>query len=200
MNDSSSIVEFFYNLVPGSLFLFLLKPSGYDIFEKQFPSSDSALKIFAYIIAGLLLGFIFQGVTKWFRDHFEWNLRTVKQIRCNKLERYKLAYKKIFNKEYKESEDNDPLLTFYLMDSELSGDDAALLPTRFYSIHTFWSNIFFAIILLLFLTIFKDPSNLYLFSLVLTLILSLYWANKYLEGFYDTTLNVFYMKYRDKKH
>lgn len=200
MNDGGSIVEFFYNLIPGSLFLFLLK--YYSVFDLTIYSKDSVMILFAYIVFGLLLGFFFQGITIMLRTApFGWNnlaFRHVQNTNYRFVEILKL-FPKDEQKELKK-EDGRPL--FFLMDTVLRGNTSTFLPTHFSSLFALWSNLSISIITVYLIVYTRLLFNfqttieqyLALTSLPLLSCASLLLADKFLKSFYDTILNVYYGK------
>jgi len=229
MEDGGSIVEFFYNLVPGTLFLFLLQ---YFQIIPWFRGLDIYL-IFLYIILGLFFGFLFQGITAFLRKGF-WNYNCIQKVmyekRRNKREinpilNYvykKYIYKKnivIFNSEKIEILSPEEMKKiFHLMDNRLMSENATFLPTHFSSLFTFWSNIFIGATFFLYsLEIkisfgidFDKPIFSFLTcSLVIKLLLILlvcvfvifssFTGNYYLKAFYDSILNRYYLQKEKSK-
>lgn len=72
MDTSDSLTQFFYNIVPGSLFILLLQELlDFSIIKRITPDEWHQLwetQIFFIILLGLLVGFIFQGLTKLVRQ------------------------------------------------------------------------------------------------------------------------------------
>lgn len=210
MNESGSIVEFFYNLVPGSLFLILLKYFGiFDINTFFLPtdgyrrSPDTTLIVFGYIILGLFLGFVFQGMTKFEREKWGSNEDIAKRVKEKNPDEFRSVYIKINN--VKNIDYKDPKIytpTFYLMDNYLRGDKATFLPTHFSSRFAFWANIFYGfLVIALFggIRLFMQPclsaEKVALYMIVVIFIfVSRNLADKYHFGFYDTILKSYYMK------
>lgn len=195
MDNSGSITEFFYNIVPGSIFLFLLK--YFELFDVFWFTSDSAAVIFAYIIIGLFLGFVFQGMTKAAREWFGWNESIAKKVKEKNKENekfFKKSYMQIHDiedKDYKEPKELTQ--TFYLMDNVLRGKHAAFQPTHFSSRFAFWSNMLFGIISLIAIRAITQALGCVDIFLVLLAISTFWLANKYFFGFYDSILKCFYM-------
>lgn len=198
MDNSGSIVEFFYNIIPGSLFLFLLNYC-YNInviVILGFKPDNAALIIFVYIVLGLFLGFVFQGMTKFVRKYFGWNSRIAKRVKDSNPDKFKDVYNKIYNKKYKDSNlisSKETLEIFYFLDCSLRGSYPAFLPTHFSSRFAFWANIFFALIILIILDLFVHPCHDFTSILVIVAAISFYWADQYFEGFYDSIFKSFYM-------
>lgn len=102
MNDNNSISDFFYNIIPGSLFIFLVNYlyninivgiAGLD-------TQDSAGTIFAYIVFGLFFGFLFQGCTKIAR-HMHFNKKAFERVKNNNKTEFDRVCINIFDKHYK---------------------------------------------------------------------------------------------------
>lgn len=72
MNQIDSITQFFYNLVPGSIFIImadnLLDLHIINLVAPQWMLEHKEFQIFIIISLGLILGFIFQGITKFNRE------------------------------------------------------------------------------------------------------------------------------------
>lgn len=204
MDNNGSIVEFFYNIIPGSIFLFLLNYRyNFKIVETiGFKSEDAVLNIFSYIIAGLFVGFVFQAATKFVRNHLGWNGRIAKIVKNNNTNKFKDVYNKIFKRNIKDSSlisGKDTLDTFYYLDCFLRGSSPAFLPTHFSSRFAFWANIFFALIFLIIIDLFFHPISEYTVILSICAILSFYFADQYFQGFYDSIFKVYLILKMQKK-
>jgi len=196
--DGGSIVEFFYNLIPGGLFLLLFQYYYNIPWFPFFPKSSSATEsftalIFAYIIIGLALGFVFQGLTKICREKCGLNECISRKVK----EANEHNFIKLPDKLGKYSQSKGSILTtFYVMDNFLRGKQAAFLPTHNSSLFAFWSNIFFATLLLIILRLIKFHYVTFDYSLfILILGFSAYMAYKYLYAFYDTILKTYFVEY-----
>lgn len=220
MNTDVSLTEFFYNIIPGSLFVILLK--YYKIFDITYLLStkkdpDSASLIFIYIATGFLFGFIFQGMTRLAREKLKWNYNAMKEAleeNYNKEVydgvRSRLRKELQLNTQVQDITKNEEktLTLFYLMDNYLRGEKAAFLVNHYSSRYAFWSNIFFALLSLFVLTIILVIFQMYCHTYILLshqrvllviflICLSFYsktMMDKYLFGFYDSMLKCFYMK------
>lgn len=210
MDNSNSIVEFFYNIVPGSLFLFFMHYFGFDFFKSLGLRNDPVLIVFGYIVLGLFLGFLFQGITKIVRDK-GWNEEIAHKVATKEenreLELFERSYKKIHDNNFDISKKCTP--TFYLMDNCLRGEKAAFLPTHFSSRFAFWSNIFFASLLVMFLVFvyyffvcpcFPSEKIPGLIILLAIIPLSKNLADRHFEGFYDSILKSYFMLVVKKQH
>ena len=198
MNDGGSIVEFFYNIVPGVIFLIFLNFFGViNIFPE---SSESVIIIFVLLVFGLFLGFLFQGITVFLRHILNWNNRAYRRVRSDNL-----LFKRVYSTFDKSLnlKDHDYRMLFYIMDTRLRAEVPAFLPTHFSSLFAFWSNMFCATALLLVILVtrmFFYPSIVadkipVVHCLYFFLIISWLFADKFLKSFYDTVLNAYYSKY-----
>ena len=162
---------------------------------------DSAFIIFVFLVVGLFLGFVFQGVTVFFRHKIGWNERAYKRVITYEDGTPNPIYSKVINsfeRSLKVNKNNKRL--FYLMDSKLRGDKPAFLPTHFSSLFAFWSNMFFVIFVVLCITSICGLFGIVLESRISYLILilvifmggALYFSDKFLIAFYDAVLNSYY--------
>lgn len=200
MDNSGSIVEFFYNIVPGSLFLVLLNYRyNFKITEALgFDPNQATLTVFSYIVVGLFMGFVFQAVTKFVRNHFGWNRRIARKVINNNLDKFKNIYHEIYNEKCKDSNLIPCKRTeeiFYFLDCSLRGGVPGFLPTHFSSRFAFWANIFFALIFLIIIDLSKNSFSEYALILICISIIVFYFADQYFEGFWDTIFKTFYVKY-----
>lgn len=196
MNNEGSIVEFFYNIVPGIVLLFFLQ----NVYKIDIPlyllsgvKPDPALSLFIYIILGLFLGFVLQSTTKYLRKCFQLNTAiTKKVILSNKQEYQKICEYIYYPKKTPADYDHDDVYTIFLMDNYLRGDHAAFLPTHFSSRFAFWSNIFSAAVLLLLINLgWPKMNNLFLFG---SLFISGFISYEYYFAYFDTILKSYYMR------
>jgi hypothetical protein len=196
MNADQSIPDFFYNIIPGGLFIMLLK--HYDIFDvfSFFPLTklDSASFIFVDLLLALLLGFVFQGMTKLARKYLYLDSLIAEEVKNNNDDKYKKIEKNL--------NASKVLSNFYLMDNYLRGFHPAFLANHFSSRFAFWSNIFFASSLLLTLRIiFVRPFALdidYLFILAFILFSKEMWK-EYHYSYYDAILKSYFMQNNNNK-
>lgn len=188
MNDSGgSLVEFFYNVIPGTIFLVLL--SHYNIFNliSIFPenaSKDSVVLIFAYLVGGLFFGFVFQGLTKLLRD-LCWNAQIMEKIKNENVG---------FNSTVKKLKVSNLKNAFYLMDNKLRWQIPAFLPTHFSSRFAFWSNNLFGFFFVIIARIVSGKLLDYDY-IILGIFLWFSWkmSNLHLKGFYDSVFKSYRM-------
>ncbi|HKB88749.1 MAG TPA: hypothetical protein VKC53_03815 [Patescibacteria group bacterium] len=189
MNETGSIVEFFYNIVPGSLFILFLKLFGIDI-SSLFAFNDPGVLIFQTIILSLFFGFLFQSIVKIWRDEVGNSIIESQVVLKNK-DIFDRISRQINGKNYK---DVDKGQTFKLMDAYLRGKIAAFLPTHFSSRFAFWSNLAVALWVIALLQFFMTSCfDGWTPLLVLVGIMSASLSKKYFYGYRDSTLKVYYM-------
>ena len=161
MNSIDSITEFFYNIVPGILFILALEfLSGFSFINEmgmQCAIQHWEIQLFIMILLGLFLGFVFQGFTKLLIR--EGGLQLNKKWLWSEVKRdnpliYKAAQKILENKLNNETkkELKRPKKVFYLMNNYLEGKiGRASLINHFSSRTAFWANIFWGTFFLIFI-------------------------------------------------
>lgn len=182
MSSTDSLTEFFYNIVPGSLFvLAVVWVLNIDLVRVpvvvDLPNGDRGIVvILLLLILGLFFGFVFQGMTKWIRgqpffrgkslgeiifqkivtkDDFSFKI-AVKSLKTSGL----LGLEEVKSLQKKKSkanvEDISDVITrmFYLMDNYLRGTGGANAIQHFTARLAFWSNVYFGILCLIVVTIF----------------------------------------------
>lgn len=198
MNADQSISDFFYNIIPGSFFILLLNYyeiiNILDLFPLDSNKYDVAFFIFIDLLLALFLGFIFQGITKLTRKYLHLDSSVVEKVKHNNFENYSLITKTL-------NKNNDVLTNFYLMDNYLRGLNPAFLANHFSSRFAFWSNTFFAIILLIIMrVIFVRPFLLdcdYALMLMFLLFSKSMWK-EYHYAYYDSVLKSYFMHAKKK--
>jgi len=229
MQNGDSVVEFFYNLVPGAFFLFLLE--YFRIIDlRRFAGNSDALLIFVYIVLGLFLGFAFQGVVVFFRRKMRWNHKilynVIRSLPHKKDSEFSLIFELVYGdlklertgKEYTDLDEDELQETFYLMDSAIRKEVPSFLPSHFSSLFTFWANVMCGIYLFFFIFDIHQLSVLFqihafyfyfafssglvvIFILSFILVISYHLSCTYLHAFYATMLNRYYMeKVKDKNY
>lgn len=194
METTDSLTAFFYNIVPGLLFLlglqYLLDLNPLDVLILRCFKGYEAILVIAYLSISLLVGFIFQGFTKFVRKHLCMNETAYKKVKKDALS-FKNA--KDFLKQrglMTRKEEDDLGRFFYLMHNYIEAKHFGSLP-KFFSLRlAFWSNMFFAVLFLILVALYKNK----LLESVLLLFLLIYswWLFKeYLRIFYDTVLKSF---------
>ncbi|HVZ11712.1 MAG TPA: hypothetical protein VG965_01660 [Patescibacteria group bacterium] len=200
MKADASIGEFFFNIIPGSLFLFLLKIYGIFDFFKLLSNAgslgDDVSAVIGIAIFGLLLGFVFQGLTKWARDVLCLNEKIANAVKKENELEYKLILKHLNITNDLFTKNNFSVLKiFYLMDDFLRGDHPAFLPTHFSARFAFWANITIGIMIIILLRIFLkqlflDGNN---FVLLVAMCFSYDMSKRHFQGYYDAMLKSYFM-------
>lgn len=189
MEQSNSITEFFYNIVPGSIFVIAfnhyLHPPIFDFLEN---SMDAGV-IFFLLISGLFFGFVFHGFTKFIRSCLWLDLTVFNKVinEDNKsfaIASGELAARGLIGK-------NDPKKqAFYKMDNYLRAKGYAKTIQHFTARLAFWSNIFFGTVIVCIVVLsLKNYSDLP--WLLLLLIFSGWLFYEYLRILYDSVLKTF---------
>lgn len=200
MNDVfGGLTTFFYNILPGVYLLLLLSRPKRFILHSTF---NSTLEIIIFLTVSLLIGFVFQGLTKIVR---EWGLD--EKIYKEVIENNDLIWNKavkiftklnLFNKNIeikitnKYSNQNIKIYKqlFYLMDNYINSSRTNTLPTHFSNRTSLWANLVWAnFILIFFKPIYLFNPLMLLFFLVTPYIA---WLN--LKAQQDTVLKSFLME------
>jgi len=187
MNPQESISDFFYNLVPGILFiiglLYLL--NGFPL-AFILAKNKEGLVIFLLIIFGLLFGFIFQGLTKICRQKIPLNKWIMDKVKDDNSD----IYPKIALKYLPKQDKNNIVRDFYLMHDYLLAKKLGS-QTNFYSARfAFWSNIFVANFLLIIINLYVCKSDFITFLLIVQAF-STYLSYEYFRAMYDVILKTF---------
>lgn len=173
-----AVNKFFYNLIPGLYFLFFLFITGF--FGKLsfvIRNYDWQIIIFLIIFLGLLIGFIFQGLTKLLRKNYKkfgkcslWNvyynpfppfnpdLFSFDKVKTGDSKSYDIAKSKIL-KLYGENKSDDEEETkldnikrnFYLMHHYILVKEHETYANHFHHILALWSNLYWASFLIFFI-------------------------------------------------
>lgn len=198
MNDGGPVSEFFYNLIPGSIFLLIFNAITENYFvNKIIDVNNEALLTAFYIVGGLFIGFLFQCATKAVRSN-KWNYLSQSKVKEEQEKDFARIYKYFgrINENNLEQKKKDLSRIFSLMDNKIRGEDAAFLPTHFSSRFALWANFHWGSVILLGLSIEKRELSLMIaFSIfaIFTYKVSL----SHLKNFYDTIFKTYFMK--DKK-
>ena len=198
MNFEGSIAGFFYNLVPGILWLYIFEfMMGINILSFKDEHKTSDFNSVLVVIIGLFLGFVFQGLTKFARSACL-NQKAYKKVMSKNDYLFEQANKffknvnLIRNPDVKTNKEIEN--TFYLMDNYLRGMGKATMLSHFTARLAFWSNILFGSISLifLFLTPFnKEHSPTLLSLLIILVIFSGRLFYEYLWILYESVLQTF---------
>lgn len=199
MENLSSTIGFFYNIIPGLLFLFInhniIQLLYLQVLTISVDTENNPTPIIALLVLSLFIGFFFQSLTKLARDFFL-NRIIFNYIKCKDEERYNSAVKKL--NQIEKDKIRDVVDVFYSMHNYLSSNSKDRLPEYFSGRFAFWSNIFFA--LLISLTIFSFSVQVKLFNLervetfwlfIVSLVYSTTMSLIYIENMYNSVLKTF---------
>lgn len=179
MSDINSLTYFFYNIIPGILFLLYYKKIiSFSSIKIENINSDQWI---IYIIVGLFIGFLFQFVTKIFRSFI--NKYIWEYTKCKNNYQYKKA--KQFLKSIVSGE--DPKDIFYTIDNYLRASNKANLATYYQARLALWSNICVATFLLIPLNVNKEDNFILLIFGMISFIAFIW----HLYNFYDVLLRSF---------
>ncbi len=204
MTNEDSLVQLFYNLIPGVLFLWLL--NYYNLFPTKVifsnPLFDNELVKAIFLTSlSLFLGFVFQGVTKITGKDFFLNIKAIKAIKNQNSKAVDLAIKKIKKPSFNKEDDRELSELFYFMDNFLRGKEGSFIVNHFSTRLAIWSNTSVALLVFFILrtTIFLNPPHSLLPSdgwLFILFIFSLLMLWRYLNTFYDCILKTFNAHYK----
>ncbi len=198
MENTDSLTQFFYNIVPGLLFLlglkYLLNLNSYGCLNvRDLVDGNNTVLVIAYLSFSLLVGFTLQGFTKFVRSNSCLDRTSVEAVVKNNNHIFKksesfLKANKLLDNKSAQGEIN----TFYIMHNYLEAKKKGQLP-KFFSLRlAFWSNIFFGSLALLLLAMFfPEKKALFITFIILTLFYSFWLFKKYLYILYDTILKSF---------
>lgn len=154
MDNSTSITEFFYNIIPGSLFMLIAaKIINYSI--NPIHQKNAVFSVFIIISLGLLIGFILQGITKFDRKYPHKKFLFIKNLNDVAWEQtikdgksIELAKKHLKN--MKITKENDSIQRIiYLMHNYLFAKQYDKR-TDFYADRlAFWANIYYGILFII---------------------------------------------------
>lgn len=86
MDSVNSLANFFYNLVPGVVFILILR----SIVNFPLPYEENLL-IAIIAVLGLFLGFVFQGFTRFTKNRFLYRDRIFQEIKCGDIKTFRKA-------------------------------------------------------------------------------------------------------------
>lgn len=200
MELANSLFGFFYNIIPG--FVFLLFNSFYfESIEKiVYKPADGAIGVLQFIVISVFLGFVFQSLTKILRDNcLDQNCIS----RIEKEDEQILLKGKSYLKSIYDRQEEDTIKTIYLMHNFLVAKyGVKILPEFFSSRLALWSNLFIASVITIFFIPLSSSiythtrtfsGNMLLDILLLTLFSwhSLNISKKYLFALFDSTIRTF---------
>lgn len=220
MDTTDSLTAFFYNFVPGVLFIF----GVIYLFDYLYLfNKNEVIIIFFISVLGLFFGFLFQWFTKIARgDAFVINFFKDNEV-LNSIVKKKNEEKEIYNMDYKQAinklsgligyqrDKSDVKGNFYFMHNYLRAEGKAEVANYFTARLAFWSNLFFGSLFLVVLVVLKlfyffyqycnpnltlnfdikDNSSIVLLVSFCVLITSGIAFNKFLFILYDVILRTF---------
>jgi hypothetical protein len=197
MDSLSSVMDMFYNALPGIYFMLLTeKYTSFKLISSLTYKSDFGILILISI--GLLLGFTFQILTKFIRHLFLDN-KIINNLTSKNSETYKIydRAKFIINKrgllDEKLLEDKKQYI--YLMDNYLNTSKSNVLPTYYSSRNSLWANLFWANLVFLILLIIEGSNQTLLIHLIIgLLIICVFSFYHYLKVQWDTVIKSFVME------
>lgn len=147
MDSFGGLFKFFYNIIPGTLFLFGLNALHIPILI-YFPKTDVE-RIFWFIVIGIFLGFIGQGIMKQIKKYLRINKQIFTEVKSEnaKTEIYNAALNNLTTK-IPALKTGDLAQLFYSMDNYLRNKDIMYIINDFSEKAAFWGNIFLASVIL----------------------------------------------------
>ncbi|MBI5044711.1 MAG: hypothetical protein HZC02_02190 [Candidatus Levybacteria bacterium] len=149
------LTQFFFNVIPGSLFLYVVYVFNLIPYAWKTSYIDPALgKNEVFILALLLIvgggmGFVFQAITKLVREWFKLDELITMKVLCDNKDGMKM--KKIWTRLRFTPNVHERIQVrkaFFLMDCYLRAEGKAHIIFHFSTRFAFWSNILVALILL----------------------------------------------------
>lgn len=202
MEVANSFSGFFYNLIPGLIFLLFNSIYYSELIKEKFPSLfefnlNSTLQV---LVISLFIGFFFQGITKL------WRKQSLNETVMEEIEKEEsLLYKEAVNflsvalsSVKKNRSHEDIKRNLYLMHNYTVAMNPIILPEFFSSRFALWSNIFIGSLISLILMIFIRPKTPFSEPLVLDVVLLLIFtkfaykiSKEYIYSLYDSVLRTF---------
>lgn len=199
MDSLSSIMDLFYNALPGIYFILLTeKYTSLKLISSLTNKNDSGILIFFLIPIGLLLGFTFQILTKFIRHCFL-DDKIINNLTSINSKTYKIYNRAIFIIRKRGLLDENLLENkkqcIYLMDNYLNTSKSNVLPTYYSSRNSLWANLFWANLIFLILLIIEGSNQTLLFHLIIVLlVICIFSFYHYLKVQWDTVIKSFVME------
>lgn len=195
--NAFDLTNFFFNLIPGSMFLIGLRLLGITFLptilnNKYNQVLDYGLYILLFIIFALFIGFFLQGWTKIFRDIFL-NRTCFYFVRKFNKKQYGCAEKILTSSINNIGEINEKDV-FFLMDNYLRANVNAFNPIHFSSRFALWSNILIGAFVYILISLFYlqiDNIGIILFSSIIIFLFSLVQSLLHFYAYYDVILKTF---------
>lgn len=187
-----SLSQFFYNIVPGSLFLstiYILKIRDFSNDISQIPSeAQGQIVILATIILSLFIGYILQASAIIWRELIIYNY-VFKRVENDNEVCYPIAIEalKRIGAKYKKN----PKDAIFTMHNYLEAKNSGKLPRLFTPTSAFWSNMISVTSFFLIYEIFWGYNTFLASIFLLGLLLSLWSSAEYLRKQYDIVVKTF---------
>ena len=199
MESLSGLSEFFYNLVPGVLFIF----GFFHLTEMTLESiaTKEVERIFIIIIIGFAIGFLGQGIIKKLKNWLGINKLIFDKVACanNKNGIYKKSIESLEGKiKFNKTEKKEITIQnrFHLMDNYLRNNGSPYVINHMAEKAAFWANIFLGSVILLLLSFFTSNQPVNNLLLLLLSLISGILAFEYSNAEYDTVLQTFVLKFK----
>lgn len=212
MDSSGSITQFFYNIVPGSLFIVALSVMIKNPINRLIFEMNNLFFFFIFLSLALLIGFIFQGITKFDRKYPSEKDKPIDFIDkfvvfLNKLVMQKLRYPirnmnnivwervKDADKESDKKALNlikvgDKERSFYMMHNYLMATRKDKRTDFYMDRVAFWANTYYGNLILIVISLWLQKWYIFLMLLIFTLF-SRWLYHEYLKNLYDVVLKTF---------
>ncbi|MBI2617534.1 hypothetical protein HYW55_05335 [Candidatus Gottesmanbacteria bacterium] len=196
MNSLGGLTAFFYNVIPGVIFLLMLDSLKMNWFNLQSLPGDDGQQIFWVIILGLFIGFFGQGVMKLLKggvinEYIFKNIQTHKQNSAI----YKEAVKKlsINGIDLKDDFTKD---VFYAMDNYLRNSSSCHVINHYSERAAFWANISLGLFVIIFILLYEHgPIESLIF--ILLLMITIKFLLNSIQSQYESVLQTFVQTVKD---
>jgi hypothetical protein len=199
MELTNSLLAFFYNIIPGFIFV-LVNSKIFEFYTSSlFDPNDSTIGTIQILVLSIFLGFVFQSFTKIYRDACFNNL-IIKEIDNKDKQLLNKAKDKL--KKISSLGNENTLQIIYSMHNYLVAKYKYLLPEFFSPRLALWSNMFFASLITIFLILIAPffyiyPISFFNFIPIDIILLSIFawhsWnmSKKYLFALFDSIIRTF---------
>lgn len=205
MNNLDGLSNFFFNLLPGAVFLVIIEYLGFLRYIGVIISAPETSRIFYLVIFGLLMGYIFQAISRVIKDHlyevpvmrevmnsneplFNKNLQHLNKINDGR---------KLLNN----SEDRNMIDGFHLMNNYVQAKHNAFITIDFSQRKALWANANIACFFLSFVsyTMLIAYPTIHRFFILIVCVISTFLtykvARKFLYAYYDAIMKSYFMVY-----
>lgn len=195
MNSLGGLSAFFYNVIPGVIFLLVLDNLNVVWFKLKDLPGDDPEKIFWIITIGLFLGFFGQATIKFLKD-IVINKLVFNFIKKNNDTEYEDAIEKLSTIGIKKSKYDQNKKVFYAMDNNLRYSGPYYIINHYSERAAFWANIFLGLIVISSILLYERRAMempIYILLLIITLI---FWLSS-VRSQYESVLQTFLHKKTD---